>query len=147
VLTNARPAIGAYPFTTLSPEIGMLGNHAIADIPGLIKGASKGKGLGIRFLQHIEKTKILLHCIDLTEHSPTAAYDTIRGEMNRFDHGLLEKPEYIVLTKTDLVPTATVSRFTKIFEKRNLPVFSVSIYDEESINRLKKNLLNILDGT
>ena len=84
VLTHARPAVGNYPFTTLEPTIGMLGDRPIADIPGLIAGASTGKGLGIGFLRHIEKTKMLLHCIDLTDPTPMKSYETIRGEFGAF---------------------------------------------------------------
>ena len=103
ILTNATPAIGAYPFTTLQPNIGMLDYFPIADIPGLIEGASNGKGLGIKFLKHIEKTKILVHCIDSTIDNPIKAYTTIRKEFEQFNPMLLDKPEIIFLNKTDLI--------------------------------------------
>ena len=116
VLTNATPTIGAYPFTTLEPNIGMYGKHAIADIPGLIEGASQGMGLGIKFLKHIEKTKILVHCIDITVNDPIAAYDTVRKEFKEYNEALLEKPEIIFLNKTDLVDEDAIKIALKKFK-------------------------------
>lgn len=138
-LTSATPKIGAYPFTTLEPNIGMLETHAIADIPGLIEGASRGKGLGTDFLRHIEKTKILIHCIDSTNTSPKKTYETVRNEFKKFDTLLLEKPEYILFTKTDLAKPKM-----KLFEKLGKRVLTCSIYDPESIDTLKKTLLNLV---
>jgi GTPase len=137
-LTHATPTIGNYPFTTLEPNIGMFGIHPIADIPGLIEGASKGKGLGIKFLKHIEKTKILIHCIDVGEISPEKAYETIRQEFKEFSIKLLDKPEIILLTKVDLVDKKVLKRYLSIFQKKGLEVFSYSIYDPKSINSLKQ---------
>lgn len=142
VLTNARPAVAAYPFTTLDPTIGMLGTHPIADIPGLIEGASKGKGLGIDFLKHIEKTKILLHCIDVSHEDPIAAYNIIREEFKQFDPALLTKPEYIVLTKIDLADTEQIKNVIQLFNKKH--VFTCSVYDEKSIEELKKNIVGLI---
>lgn len=142
VLTNATPAIGNYPFTTLDPTIGMLGTHPIADIPGLIEGASKGKGLGLDFLRHIEKTKILLHCIDITGDHLLESYETIRNEFGKYNPMLLTKPEYIVLTKTDLTDTATVTKIKKIFTHKK--VLTCSVYDEKTVATLKKNILKLL---
>jgi GTPase len=147
VLTNATPNIAAYPFTTLEPNIGMLKTHPIADIPGLIEGASKGKGLGIDFLRHIEKTKILIHLIDASNPSPKSSYDTIRNEFRKFDPLLLEKPEYILLSKTDLAPPKTVEKLHKLFAKTGKQVFTCSIYDPAGIDALKKTLLELLHDT
>lgn len=138
-LTMAKPKIGSYPFTTLEPNIGMLENHPIADIPGLIEGASKGKGLGIDFLRHIEKTKILVHCIDSSDSAPKKTYDTVRRELKKFDARLLDKPEYILLTKTDLAKPKT-----KAFERLEIRVFTCSIYDPASVEALKKTLLDLV---
>lgn len=143
-LTMATPKIGSYPFTTLEPNIGMLETHAIADIPGLIEGASKGKGLGVEFLRHIEKTKILIHCIDLTGTAPEKSYDTVRDEFRKFDQKLLDKPEYILLTKTDLVDAKTVERITRLFMKLGKTVWTCSIYNPESIDTLKQAIMNLL---
>lgn len=144
VLTHATPKIGAYPFTTLDPTIGMLGPHPIADIPGLIEGASEGRGLGIKFLRHIEKTKILLHCIDVTGEDLEHAYETIRREFEQFDPLLLAKPEYILLTKTDLVDPKKVNIALKLFTKAGKKVLTCSIYESKSIDLLKKFLVSLL---
>jgi GTPase len=141
VLTNATPAIANYPFTTLSPNIGMLGTHPIADIPGLIEGASTGKGLGITFLKHIEKTKILVHCIDVTVDDPEKTYQTVRKEFAEYSLTLLDKPEIVVLNKTDLSDSKTIKKYKTLFEKKGLPVLTCSIYDEKSIEALKSTLL------
>jgi len=142
-LTNARPTVGSYPFTTLDPTIGMLGALAIADLPGLIAGASTGKGLGIGFLRHIEKTKIILHCIDLTDPTPMQSYETIRNEFGTFSQSLLTKPEIILLTKTDLVSPGAIRKARVIFEKHGKKILTCSIYDPTSMTRLKKTLTNV----
>ncbi|MBI5619598.1 GTPase ObgE [Candidatus Gottesmanbacteria bacterium] len=145
VLTHATPKIADYPFTTLEPNIGMMGATAIADIPGLIDGASKGKGLGIDFLRHIEKTKILIHCIDLTNTSPKTSYDTVRKEFKKFNTGLLAKPEYILLSKSDLVSDTTIRKTRALFEKSGKNVLTCSIYDQKSIDALKQTLVDLLE--
>lgn len=138
VITNADPKIGNYPFTTLEPNIGMLGNHMIADIPGLIEGASQGKGLGVTFLKHIEKTKMLVHCIDATDEQAQKTYETVRKEFDHYNKELLEKPEIILLTKIDLADEKQVEKTRKIFQKEGKKVLTCSIYDEESIVAVKK---------
>ncbi len=152
VLTQATPKVGNYPFTTLEPTIGMMGDRPVADIPGLIEGASQGKGLGTDFLRHIEKTAILVHCIDLTDPDPMKAYDTVRGEFEAFTQhhfsqsgagfsgSLLTKPEIILLTKTDLVLPLVVKKATALFKKLGKKVLTCSIYDPKSITKLKKAL-------
>lgn len=102
-LTNANAQVGAYPFTTLEPNLGVYNGQIIADIPGLIEGASDGKGLGIRFLKHIEKVNLLLHCIASDSKDVLKDYQTVNTELEKFGHGLVDKPQIIVLTKTDLV--------------------------------------------
>jgi len=84
-LTNASPKIGNYPFTTLEPNLGVMQGIVIADIPGLIEGASSGKGLGIQFLRHVEKTTLLVHCIDGTTKDITTAYKTVREELEKYN--------------------------------------------------------------
>lgn len=145
VLTNATPLIGSYPFTTLEPNIGMLDKHPIADIPGLIEGASKGKGLGITFLKHIEKTKILVHCVALTDKNPQESYDTIRSEFNTFNPVLLTKPEVILLTKTNLVSPEQKELYVKQFSTHNRTVLCCSIYNNEEITAIKKLLRSLVD--
>ena len=144
VLTNATPKIGDYPFTTLEPNIGMLGKHALADIPGLIEGASGGKGLGVAFLKHIEKTKVLIHCIDCLEENVEVAYETVRREFEQYNPSLLDKPEFILLTKADLVSEKTLKKNVKIFRKKAKKALTSSIYDPESLKMLRQELENFL---
>lgn len=141
-LTNADPKIANYPFTTLEPNLGVMHNIVLADIPGLIEGASSGKGLGIKFLQHIEKTKLLVHCIDITDPQPVKTYQIIRDEFENYNKGvLLYKPEIIVLTKTDLVQTDAIDRAISNIKKIGKQIYTVSIYDEESLSILKNVLI------
>lgn len=142
VLTNANPKIGNYPFTTLEPNIGMMNKHPIADIPGLIEGASKGKGLGIEFLKHIEKTKVLVHCIDSSLEDVQKAYSTVRKEFEQYNSSLLDKPEIILLTKTDLADEKQIKKNVKILEKKG-KVLTASIYQPETLELLKQELKKI----
>ncbi len=144
VLTHATPTIGAYPFTTLEPNIGMFGRHLIADIPGLIEGASRGIGLGIKFLKHIEKTKILVHCIDITIDDPLKAYETVRREFREYNPLLLEKHEIIFVTKTDLVDENKIKEVTEQFKQLHKEIATGSVHDEESIHAFKNILTNAL---
>lgn len=144
VLTNAHPKIGNYPFTTLEPNLGMFGMHPIADIPGLIEGASEGRGLGVTFLKHILKTKILVHCIELTEDDIQERYRTVRQEFENYDPKLLLKPEVIVLTKTDLADPKLVRKYVKFFEKKGKHVLTCSVNEPESIHALSKELHELL---
>jgi GTP-binding protein len=143
-LTSAHPKIADYPFTTLEPNIGMMGNRPIADIPGLIEGASAGKGLGIKFLKHIEKTKLIIHCIDVSSENLLTQYQTVRSEFEKFNSLLLEKPEVVLLTKTDIVDQKTVDKNIKVFEKIGKKALSYSYIDEESLNLLKKEIEKFL---
>jgi GTPase len=145
VLTNATPKIANYPFTTLSPNIGMLGKHPIADIPGLIEGAAEGKGLGATFLKHIEKTKILVHCIEVSDENVEEKYETVRKEFAAFNKTLLEKPEIIVLTKTDLIDEKTLNKYKKLFEKKGMQVLTSSLYDQDNILSLSKTLSEFVE--
>lgn len=137
-LTEAHAKVGAYPFTTLEPNLGVAGHTLIADIPGLIEGAHEGKGLGIRFLKHIEKTKVLLHCIDSTVDNPREAYRVIRDELGAFNPELCEKKEIILLTKSDLCTDAHMKKLEKLFPEHQ--VLTVSIIDDNQM----KNLYTLL---
>ncbi len=145
-LTNATPKIADYPFTTLEPNIGMMGTHPIADIPGLIEGASSGKGLGITFLKHIEKTKLIIHCIELGADDLKKRYDTVRSEFEKFNSLLLEKPEIILLTKTDLVDEKVIAKNIKMFEKLGKKVLSYSFVNEDSMTLLKTEIDKFLEN-
>ncbi|MCL6096116.1 MAG: GTPase ObgE [Patescibacteria group bacterium] len=137
-LTNAHPKIGNYPFTTLEPNLGVLGGIVLGDIPGLMEGASKGKGLGIKFLKHVEKTKLLIHCIDSSTEDVVKAYKTVRNEFKEYDETLITKQEVILLTKTDLSDTKTLGKNINKLKKFKKPVLTISIYNEKSIEDFKK---------
>src|SRR3989338_2389483 len=128
-LTSASAKIGDYPFTTLEPNLGMLNGKVIADIPGLIEGASEGKGLGHKFLKHIEKVKLLLHCISSESDNPLSDYKIIREELKKFNPELLNKKEIILLTKSDLEN----SKVKNIGMQKVIPI---SIHDWNSIQDL-----------
>lgn len=104
-LTNARPSIAAYPFTTLTPNLGVLKDNrrhiVIADMPGIIAQAHRGKGLGLQFLRHIERTHFLIVLVDLTAEQPLSQYRTLLEEFRRYDPALLQKPRAVVFNKTD----------------------------------------------
>lgn len=144
VLTNAHPKIGDYPFTTLEPNLGVMDGLIIADIPGLIEGASNGKGLGIKFLKHVEKTKVLVHCIDITSNDLEKDYKTIRKELVDYSTILGEKIEIVLLTKTDLQNEQEVNQKLEILKKLNKNSYPVSIYNDESLELLKNTLIKLL---
>ena len=136
VLTHANPKIGDYPFTTLEPNLGVMDKIVIADIPGLIEGAHTGRGLGIEFLRHVEKTKVLVHCIDSTEIDLIKAYETVRNELGLYSKSLLELPEIILLTKIDLVDNEKFKKRIEDFKKKMLQSYSSS---EQSESRSSNN--------
>jgi len=137
-LTNAKAKVGAYSFTTLSPNLGICKGKVIADIPGLIEGASGGKGLGISFLKHIEKVGTLFHCIASDSKDPLEDYSTVRSEMKNYNKELLKKTEIILLTKSDLVDEKTLNKLKKKFTSKSKTVLPVSIHDFESLEKLKQ---------
>lgn len=139
-LTNAKAEVGNYPFTTLEANLGVINGQVMADIPGLIEGASQGRGLGIKFLKHIEKVSLLLHCIAADSLDITRDYRAINVELERFDPQLIKKPQVIVLTKTDLVDSKTVQEHIKNLKKFKHSIVPVSIHDLDSLTKLKKYL-------
>jgi GTPase len=145
-LTKAKAKIGNYQFTTLTPNLGDLYGFIIADIPGLIEGASEGKGLGYKFLRHVSRTKMLLHCISCEHENPKEVYDVIRLELKKYDEALLHKPELMLLTKTDMIDGKKLESFKKLFKKTHEHVLGVSIIDDESIKNLSDELVKILRG-
>ncbi len=132
-LTGASAKVGSYAFTTLDPNLGVLFGYVLADIPGLIEGASDGKGLGSKFLRHVARTKMLLHCVSLEAENPLQDYETVRAEIAAFGQGLAEKPELIVLTKTDTCTPEDLKRVTGTFKKAGKEVASVTVLDDDSL--------------
>lgn len=143
-LSNANAKVGAYQFTTLEPNLGDFYGVILADIPGLIEGASEGRGLGHKFLRHIERTKILLHCISLENENVLETYKTIRAELKAHNPALLDKPEVIILTKTDTVGAAELTKKRKQLAKKCDTVLSVSIVDDEALTKFRKDLTHLL---
>ena len=122
-LTRAKPKIANYPFTTINPNLGVsyFGGKEItlADIPGLVEGAHKGIGLGDKFLRHIERCKILLHLIDLSEDDLLNSYKKIKSELSNYDKNLIKKKEIIFFNKSDLLDDAEINEKLKEFKKKN----------------------------
>lgn len=137
-LTKANVKVANYPFTTLEPNLGVIGKKVIADIPGLIEGASEGKGLGDKFLKHIEKVEILLHCISLESEDLLKDYKLIRTELGNFNQDLLTKKEIIILTKSDLVTEELLKEKIKQLKGSKKEIITVSIYNWDSLETLKK---------
>ncbi len=143
-LTKADARVGAYPFTTLEPNLGEFYGYILADIPGLIEGASDGKGLGHKFLRHIARTKTLLHCISFESEDVVRDYKTIRAELEKHDKYLLNKKEVIVLTKSDLVDEKTIETTKQEIASINSDILITSIIDEDSIKALSDYLTDFL---
>ncbi|MGI4881497.1 MAG: GTPase ObgE [Janthinobacterium lividum] len=130
-ITNAHAKVGAYPFTTLKPQLGVVGHKGqefvLADIPGLIAGAADGVGIGDRFLGHIERCRILLHLVDANEPDPVESYEIVRDELDAYGAGLEAKDEIIALNKSDLVEPKLLAKKKKALEKASgKPVFVLS---------------------
>jgi len=142
-LTGAHAKTANYPFTTLSPALGIFEGKVIADIPGLIEGASSGRGLGIGFLKHIEKVKVLLHCISSESADVVKDYETVKTELGKFNPELLKKKEILLITKSDLVDDKYIKTASKKLSKYSSQVLAVSTNNWESLKKLKKFLSSI----
>ena len=144
-LTRAKPKIANYPFTTLNPNLGVTvyGNKEItlADIPGLIEGAHEGTGLGDKFLRHIERCKILLHLLDLSEKDLTKNYLKVRKELEKYDKTLSKKIEIIVLNKSDLLEKKEIEKKMNLFKtKIKKKVEIISVFTDKKLLDIKKIL-------
>jgi GTP-binding protein len=138
--------VGAYPFTTLEPNLGDFHGHILADIPGLIEGASSGRGLGIKFLKHVERTGILLHLVSADQDDPLAAYREVRREIESFGYGLADKREFIILSKIDLVsPEMCETKMQLLARGSGREVIPVSVEDPAALkkfsNRISKEFM------
>lgn len=150
-LSMARPKIDSYPFTTLVPNLGVLTLETgktvtLADIPGLIEGAGQGRGLGHRFLKHIERTRLLLHLLDLTyvtQEDPLEDFHVLQRELEAYDPGLLKKEQMVAINKIDLSPEAerSLDRMVEGLEKMGLEVIPISALTGQGLDRLKQALL------
>ncbi len=142
-LTNARSKVANYPFTTLEANLGAYYELILADIPGLIEGSSSGRGLGIKFLRHIERTHILFHFISTESLTPSRDYKIIRKELGAWNIALLKKPEHLFLTKSDLATTEELNKKLSVLKKIDPHVIAISVNDTESIKNVEKILNNI----
>lgn len=145
-LTNSKSKVANYHFTTLEPSLGVYYELILADIPGLIAGSSSGRGLGIKFLRHIERTNILFHCISAESDTPKKDYDTIRAELGAYNQELLNKPVHLFLTKTDLLDEGSLKAKLKELKKINPNVLPISINDPQSIDAVRAILNKIKEG-
>ena len=164
-LTRAEAKVGAYQFTTLEPNLGDLYGHILADIPGLIEGAGEGRGLGHKFLKHVRRTKMLLHCVSVENASEEGGiggvYDVIRNELKTFDDELTNKEEIIIFTKSDLLGAGVAKEIADKFMKERFgkelasgengengekpkKYFVISVYDLDAIKNLSDELIKIL---
>ena len=149
-VSAARPKIADYPFTTLHPQLGVVRlSHSeefiIADIPGLIEGASEGAGLGTRFLGHVERCAVLLHLIDGAQADPVSAWRTIRNELEEYGGGLADRPEILVLNKVDaMTPQARASRVRALERASGKPVMLTSGVTGENVPQLLRKLADVI---
>lgn len=143
-LTNAQSKVGNYPFTTLEPNLGVYYELILADIPGLIEGSSEGKGLGDKFLRHIERTEILFHLVPADSQDPAHDYAIIRKELGAHNPALLAKKEYLFLSKSDTVSEPELDEKLTLLKKLNSTATPISVYDWESLNSVKRILNEVI---
>ena len=153
VVSAAKPRIADYPFTTLHPNLGVVNHHdqqfIMVDVPGIIEGASRGAGLGLEFLRHIERTRLILHCVDLSqfysENNPYDDFLTLRREFEAYSSSLAAKPFFVVATKLDLIKAAqNFNEFKSTLEQQGIPVFGVSSLTKEGMNQLLDAIIEFL---
>ncbi len=149
VMTTAKPKIADYPFTTLQPHLGIVKygeyqSFVMADIPGLIEGASQGKGLGHQFLKHIERNRILLFLIDILEPNPQDVFDKLSNELSTFNKTLMDKPKLVVRTKRDTMDEAKNLENWKNFSEEYIDISSVS---NTGLDILKDRLVSFLSSS
>ena len=142
-LTEAKSKVANYAFTTLEPNLGMHYSVIIADIPGLIEGASEGKGLGIKFLQHIERTKTIFHLVSAESDNVARDYKVIRNELKKYSQSLAKKKEYVFLSKYDSISDKEIKKKLAILRKLNRNTSPLSIHDIDALEKVKKILRTI----
>lgn len=147
-VSAARPKIADYPFTTLEPNLGVVGlsnsrSFVLADIPGILEGAAQGKGLGLKFLQHVERTRILVYLIPVDQEDPQAVYEGLRHEIRAYSPALHEKPHVIVRSKRDLLPAEAV--LPPLDAPNALAVLEVSSAARTGLDEFGKTLWSLVD--
>ena len=151
-ISGAKPKVAGYPFTTLSPNLGVLAvddaQVVIADLPGLIEGAHEGKGLGLQFLRHVERTRILLHVIDLSQPEPVGTFHALMNEFHEYGRGLDKRPCIVIGNKIDIAGTDSNSQALKAeAESLSLPYMAVSAVFGTNIPELIKNIADLVRKT
>ena len=140
-LTDARPKIGDYPFTTLTPTLGVLregdNTFVMADIPGIVEGAAQGRGLGLTFLKHIERTRMLLLVLDVSGANPMEDYKTLKHELSTFNNDMLDRARIVVLNKVDKVPEEKAEKWRTALVKKGEEVLTVSALKSWGIDTVK----------
>ncbi len=157
-LSGAKPKVAAYPFTTLAPKLGVVqvpGGYrtfVMADIPGLIEGASDGAGLGLQFLRHVERCRVLLHLVSLDpmeddiHGDAESRFDKINAELRKFDPGLAERPQVVLLSKTDLVDESRLRETSAAFEARGLRTLAASSVTGRGLDQVVHALVAVMDS-
>jgi GTPase len=149
-ISAARPKIADYPFTTLAPQLGVVlppegKSFVVADLPGLIEGASSGHGLGLQFLRHVERTRLILHLVDSLRPDPLADVRTINAELKAFSPALLEKPQLVVLTKADAVDdTATLAKLKRRIKRAGFETLVISAATGKGLPELTRRTAEVL---
>jgi GTP-binding protein len=150
-ISAAKPKIADYPFTTLVPNLGIVKidyakNYTVADIPGLIEGAAEGKGLGIQFLRHVERTRVLLFLVEATSEDPLNDYNILRRELEKYNPEMLKKQQFIAVSKIDIVDEETKIQFSKLkFSENKISPLLISSVTHENIDILKFKIWDILE--
>jgi GTP-binding protein len=153
-ISAARPKIADYPFTTLEPQLGVVSvdmdkSFVVADIPGLIEGAHLGHGLGIQFLRHIERTRLLLHLIDVSvsnDRDPLDEFHAINSELAEHNADLIKRPKMVVATKMDVADAKKVQKLTRWCKKNNIELVKISAVTGEGLENLKRAVFEKLSS-
>jgi GTP-binding protein len=148
VVSEAKPKIANYPFTTLVPQLGIVNhrdkNFVLADLPGIIEGASEGKGLGLRFFRHIERNKILLLLIDASSENTYSTFLSLREEIKNYSEVVFDKPFFVVITKIDSVDDQKLKDIDEVFQQNNIQPFFISSQQQTGISKLLDKIISVL---
>ena len=149
VMSNAKPKIGDFPFTTLTPNLGLVSykqrDFILADIPGVIEGANLGKGIGIQFLGHIERCKVLVHVLDVSSNNIFADFETTLKELSDYKTDLVPKIKCVVINKVDTIKGNRLDKIIETFSQKGISVLPVSTFSRIGIDKLKDQLLELLE--
>jgi GTP-binding protein len=145
-LTSAKSKIANYAFTTLEPNLGAYYGIVIADLPGLIEGAAEGRGLGDKFLRHVERTRSIFHLVSAESEDAVVDYKMIRSELEKYSPALLKKDEFVFLSKMDMVTPAELKAKLAALKKAKIKAVPISVLDDESLEQVKKILNTIKDA-